>query len=130
VTPSEAVGWADQAAVWVCGGIPGQGSRPSNGYLIDSLVCRYGLGEHHEALRMARERLALGRVGQGHGHGRQVRRLLIFARRLTRHVEGYVPPVCGWCSDTGVEYRRRDARPVVCHACEGMPRKETGDGQA
>jgi hypothetical protein len=94
-------------------------------YMVDSLVCRYHLGEHHETLRMAREwlimgRVGQGRVGQGHGYGRQLRLLLIFVRRLTRYVEGYAPPACGWCSDTGVEYRcsRPDYWPVACHACQ------------
>jgi hypothetical protein len=120
MTPHEAVTWAWQAASWVCCATPGKGYSPLLFYLIESLVCRYHLGEHHETLRMARERLTMGRAGQGVSHGRQARLLLIFVRRLTRHVEGYAPPACGWCSDTGVEYRcsRPDYWPVACHACQ------------
>lgn len=120
MTPKKAVTWARQAAHWVCCATPYKGYSPMLLYMVDSLVCRYHLGEHHETLRMAREWLAMGRVGQGHGYGRQLRLLLIFVRRLTRHVEGYAPPDCGWCSDTGVEYRcsRPDYWPVACHACQ------------
>jgi hypothetical protein len=126
VTPREAAGWASQAASWVSCGTPGQGYSDMLYYMVWALVCRYRLGEHHETLRMARQRLAEGRAGQGHGHGRQVRLLLILVRRLTRHVEGYVPPACGWCSDTGAEYHvhRPDYWPVACHACRPGEHRE------
>jgi hypothetical protein len=59
--------------------------------------------------------------------------LLIFIRRLTRRVEGYTRPACGWCSDTGVEYQvqRPDYWPVSCHACQPEAHQhQTGFRQA
>lgn len=129
LTPTEAVSWAGTAAIWVCAATPGQGYSFMMTYMVNATVCLFAPGEHHDALRRARQLLAAGRVGQCHGHGRQVRVLLVFLRRLTRQVEGYVAPSCGWCSDTGVEYQTQhpDYWPVSCHACQpDAHRHQTG----
>lgn len=125
ISAFDAISWARNATTWVCLATPGVGSSLDSWWPISALVCRYRLGEHHETLRMARRGLAALRASRYAPDPRQPRNeqrrmLLIFVRRLTRHVAGYVSPACGWCSDTGIEYRVSgpDHYPIACHACQ------------
>lgn len=120
----EATGWICQAAIWVCA-VPGLRGGSACAYLAESLCCHYRLGKPAGAIAAARHWLADYRVEERRPLRRQTRLLLILVRRLSRLVEGYEPPRCGRCCDTGTEWHiaRPDVWPLPCGDCYPVERK-------